>query len=402
MHLSAPANAATSTPESTGTEPRRDVFRLALTASLAVLCVVLGALAIYALRGLLVNVVIAAFIAMSLDPAVRWLIAKGLKRSSAVAVVMLTVVLAIAGFCYATIPSLMSEGGKLGTDFPGFVNTLRQRSPSLRHLEDRFGWQPKIDAFAHQAPAWLSHHSLAFGTRFFGALVTALLVVVVAVYFMADLPRLRRGIVRLFPKRYRPQATHAAAVIVEKVGSYMIGNIIVSLIAGVTALIAMLILGVPYALPLAVAVAITDLIPLVGATIGAALCVLVAFATTDLWPATIMLALFFLLYQQVENYFVAPRVLRNAVELSSVAVLLVAVAGGTVLGVAGALMAVPIAAAIRVVVAPMLVARDEADEAVLAAEAAEAAEVDEADEAVPRQAASLPNRSFHGTSADSI
>ena len=101
---------------------------------------------------------------------------------------------------------------------------------------------------------------------------------------------------------------------IDKVGAYMIGNVVISLIAGVAALIVLEILRVPLALPLAVAVALTDLIPLVGATIGAAICALVAFATTDIWPNTIVLVIFFVLYQQLENYWIAPRVLRNTVQ----------------------------------------------------------------------------------------
>jgi len=129
----------------------------------------------------------------------------------------------------------------------------------------------------------------------------------------------------------------------------MIGNLIISLIAGVSSLIVMLILGVPFALPLAAAVALTDLIPLVGATIGAAICVLVTFATTDIWPNTIVLVIFFVLYQQLENYLIAPRMLRNTVKLPSVAVMLAALVGASMLGIVGALTAIPIAAAVRVI-----------------------------------------------------
>jgi len=91
--------------------------------------------------------------------------------------------------------------------------------------------------------------------------------------------------------------------------------------------------------------------------------VVVAFATTDLWPNTVVLLLFFVLYQQVENYYIAPRVLRNTVELPSVAVLLVALIGASVLGLVGALIAIPVAASARVVIGPMLAARDRADAA---------------------------------------
>jgi predicted PurR-regulated permease PerM len=118
------------------------------------------------------------------------------------------------------------------------------------------------------------------------------------------------------------------------------------------------ILRIPFALPLAVFIAITDLIPMIGATVGAVVSVIVAFATTDLWPATILLAAFLLLYQQLENYLIAPKVLRNSVEMRALAVLLAALVGGSVLGLIGALMAIPLAAAVKVIMAPMLRARD--------------------------------------------
>jgi predicted PurR-regulated permease PerM len=346
--------------------PARQVFSYATTAAIAVVTVLLAALAVYALRGLLVQVMVAAFIAVSLDPAVRWLIAHKIKRSRAVALIVTVVLLLLAGFGYATIPALVHQATQLGRDFPGYLEHLREQSPSLAHLEDRFHLQPRIASWARHAPSYLSHEALTVGTRFFGALVTTLLVVVLAIYFMADLPRLRRGIVRLFPKRHRPHVTHATNVIIDKVGAYMIGNLIISLIAGVGAFIVMLILRVPFAMPLAVAVAITDLIPMVGATIGAAVCVVVAFATTNLWPNTIVLLAFFLIYQQFENYFIQPRVMRNAVNLPSVAVLLAALIGGSMLGLVGALIAIPVAAAVRAVVTPMLAARDEAAESAAA------------------------------------
>jgi predicted PurR-regulated permease PerM len=168
------------------------------------------------------------------------------------------------------------------------------------------------------------------------------------------MPRLRRGLVRLFPHRRRPQVADVVNVVVDKVGAYMIGNLIISFFAGITTFLCLEVVRVPYALPLAILVAITDLIPMVGATLGAALCVLVTLFTADLWPATVVVLIYFIVYQQVENYLIAPRVLRNTVDLSSLAVLLVALLGGTVLGVVGALMAIPIAAAVKAVIAPAL------------------------------------------------
>jgi predicted PurR-regulated permease PerM len=337
----------------------RTVFRWSVAGALGVLTVYLGYRAVLLVTDILVQVLIAAFIAVSLDPAIRWLIRRRVKRGQAVAIIVLAMVLLLAVFMLAFLPPLIKQGTNLTTDFPGYLDGLRERSPSLRSIEDRFNLQASIHDFARTVPNRLGHQALAFGQRFLGALLSTLLVLVLTIYFMIDLPRLRRGLVRMFPKRHRRSVNEAVNVVIDKVGAYMIGNLIISAIAGAATFIALTALRVPFALPLAVWVAITDLIPMVGATLGAVVCVIVAFATSNLWPQTILVAAFFVLYQQLENYLIAPRVMRNSVEMPAVAVLLAALLGGSVLGLIGALMAIPVAAAIRVIAAPMMRARDE-------------------------------------------
>jgi predicted PurR-regulated permease PerM len=185
--------------------------------------------------------------------------------------------------------------------------------------------------------------------------------VVLATYFMADLPRLRHGATRLFPAAHRARAGRIADVMVDKVGSYMIGNLLISLAAGLASFAVLAGFGVPFAVPLAFAVALCDLIPMIGATLGAVTCVLAALLTTELWPTTVIVAIFFVVYQQMENYLIAPRILRHTVSLNAAAVLLAALIGGTVLGLVGALMAIPVAAGLKVVLAERLQARDSAD-----------------------------------------
>ena len=116
----------------------------------------------------------------------------------------------------------------------------------------------------------------------------------------------------------------------------------------------------PFAVPLAFLVAVTDLIPMVGATIGAVVCIAVALLATRLWPTTVLLAAFFVAYQQLENYVLAPRIMRRPVQLSPAAVLLAGLIGGATLGLIGALMAIPIAAGIKVLLSERLQARDAA------------------------------------------
>jgi predicted PurR-regulated permease PerM len=337
----------------------RTIFLYGVLAALGVLTVYVGAMTVFAVRNVLVQVIIAAFVAVSLDPAVRWMIGKGIKRSQAVAVILVFVLLLAAGLLWLVLPPLIREVPKLVSDFPGYLNHLRERSESLRNLEDRFDLQRRLNEIASDLPGKLGGQALSFGRRFLGALGSTLLIVVLTIYFMADLPRLRRALVRLFPKQYRPAVGNAVNVVIDKVGGYMIGNLIISVIAGVATFIACLALQVPFAVPLAVFVALVDLIPMVGATLGAVVTVVVALATTDLWPNTILLAVFFLLYQQLENYLIAPRVLRNSVQMPALAVLLAALIGGSILGLIGALMAIPVAAAIKAVATPVMRARDE-------------------------------------------
>jgi predicted PurR-regulated permease PerM len=336
----------------------RTVFRWAVAASLAVVAVYLGYHVVYAVRDVLVEILIAAFVAISLDPPVRWLIRHGIKRSRAVAIVLILVLVVTAGLLMLFIPPLIQQGGKLTSSFPDYLNHLRSSSPGLRKLENRFHLQGPINDLTRTLPARLGHQAVGFTQKFLGAVVSALLVLVLTVYFMADLPRLRRGLVRLFSRRYRRPVNDAVNVVIDKVGSYMIGNLIISGIAGVSALAALEALRIPFALPLAVFVAVTDLIPLIGAAIGAIVAVIVALATTDLWPHAIVLGLFFLLYQQLENYLIAPRVLRGTVAIPALAVLLAALLGGTILGLVGALIAIPLAAAVKVIMTPVLRARD--------------------------------------------
>jgi predicted PurR-regulated permease PerM len=336
------------------------IFLWCLAGAAALLAITLLASAVYAIRAVLVQVVIALFVAVSLDPMVRWMIARRIKRSHAVAIISLAAFAIFVALLWAVTPSLISQANSLITDFPGYVGRLRDRSPGLRALEDRLNAQATVDAWVQALPGRVAAEAVGFATRFFGAVLSVLLVVVLTIYLMLDLPRLRRGLVRLFPKAHRPQVTEVINLVIDKVGSYMIGNLLISAIAGVTAFVVLSALRVPFALPLALVVAVTDLIPLIGATLGAAISLIVCAATTPLWPTTVLVGLFFLVYQQIENYVIAPRVVRNTVDISSIAVLLAALIGASVLGVVGAVIAIPVAATIKVVLSDRLRARDEA------------------------------------------
>ena len=136
----------------------------------------------------------------------------------------------------------------------------------------------------------------------------------------------------------------------------------------------------PFAVPLAFLVAVTDLIPLIGATLGAVICITVALFATRLWPTTVLVLVFFVVYQQIENYLLAPRIMRGPVQLRAGAVLLAGLTGAAAMGLIGALMAIPIAAGIKVLLSERLQARDTAD---AGAGAAAPGDGDRPDDATP-------------------
>ena len=323
-------------------------YEWGLFAGLGLLTVALGAFAVWSARGVLVRVLVAVFFAVSLDPAVRFLERHGVRRGWAVMLIFALALAVVTVFLISVIPPLVTQFQSLLSDLPGYVSDLSQRFHGFRVLDRQFDVTAQIRGLASSLPGRLGSGLLGFTSRLFGALFGALTILVLTIYFMLDMPRLRRGLVRFFPPSRRARSGEIVELVFDKVGDYMIGNLLISVVAGIAAYAALLLLGVPFALPLAILVAFFDLVPMVGATLGAVLCVTVAALAVDVWPAGVLTAVYFTVYQQVENYLVAPRILRSAVDVSASAVLLAGLIGATVLGLIGALMAIPVAAAIKV------------------------------------------------------
>ncbi len=220
-------------PAGSGSERVRPalLFRWGLYASLGVLATVAAAAAVYTARAVLVRALIALFLAISLDPAVRLMTRWHIRRGLAVLVIILVSVGLATAFLQSVIPAMVDQFQALVRDFPGYLASLQRRSASFRELSDRFHLTSQIESLLASLPARLSSGLLGITGRLFSALLSALTVAVLTVYFMADLPRLRHGAVLLFPRAHRAQFGRIADVLIDKVGAYMIGNILVSIVA---------------------------------------------------------------------------------------------------------------------------------------------------------------------------
>jgi len=196
--------------------------------------------------------------------------------------------------------------------------------------------------------------------------VLTIIAATVTIVFMTFFMLLEgRGLVDRFfgllPERSQPRWRKVGHDVYKTVGGYVTGNLLISVIAGVSITIVLLAMGVPYAVALGLLVAVLDLIPLAGATLAGIVVVGVSFLHNVI--AGIVVLVFFVLYQQLENYLIAPRIMRRPVQLSPAAVLLAGLIGGAALGLIGALMAIPIAAGGKVLLSERLQARDAADRA---------------------------------------
>jgi predicted PurR-regulated permease PerM len=317
--------------------------------------------AAYLVRSIIVLVLVAAFLAIGLDPAVRRLEKWGLKRGWAVLAIFLSTILFIVGFLLAVVPPLVEQVADFAGKLPGYVQDLADRNPRIREWVADNDISTKLQDATKNVPSIIGSSLggvLGVAGSVVSALFSMLTILVLTIYFLMSLSQIRKGSFKLVPKSRRERVNELADPILEKIGGYIAGQITVALIAGALALVFMLIVGMPYPVALALWVTIAAIIPLVGATLGAIPAVIVAFFTS--LPLGLGTLIYFLVYQQVENYVIAPRIMTKAVDISPAAVLLAALIGGTLLGFVGALMAIPAAAAVKLIAQQVVIPRAEA------------------------------------------
>jgi predicted PurR-regulated permease PerM len=326
---------------------RSSPFRWGFTATAGGLVALLLGQAIATVEHELLLIVIAAFVAIGLDPAVRFLVRRGIRRTYAVAAIVFAFLAAVAGFVAAAVPPLVAQATQLSNKGPGYLKQLNDKHTLLGRLNLEYhvsdNLQRKVSGSGLSAGGVL--HA---GTVVLSATFETIIVLALVIYFLADLAKIKDAVYRLFPKHRRPRVGLLGDEIIARVGGYVLGNVLTSLVAIVGSYIVLLILGVPYALVLSILVGVLDLIPLVGSTIGGAIVALVALATVSGTAAAITIG-YHGFYRLFADYVLNPRVLRRTVDVSPVVTVVAVLIGGALLGVTGALIAVPAAAAIQLV-----------------------------------------------------
>ncbi len=293
-------------------------------------------------------VVVASFVlALGLQPALDWMETRGVARWQAMVVVILGGALATAAALGAIVPVLIGELDEIMAAIPEVLADLRESGGPLGTLVDRFNWTAMMDGEGSGLLPAIS--GLA------GAIFNTITVLILTPYFAYSFPAIKRFVLRLLHREDRPEFLRMVNESVDRISGYIAGNLTVSLIAVVASFLALWLLGIPFPLALAFWIGITDLIPVVGVFLGAAPVVLLA--AQEGTGVMIGAILFIVIYQQIENYVIGPRVMKRAVDLSPPSVILALMIGGSLAGVLGALLALPVAALIKVVVTDYVVAR---------------------------------------------
>jgi predicted PurR-regulated permease PerM len=298
---------------------------------------------------------LALFLAVGMEPAVSWLVKHRWPRWLGVIAVLLLILGVFGGFLAAAIPAIVTQVEQLSANVPKYLQELKNHNSFLGQLNDRYHLQTKITSLLSSSGSMLATGVLTAGEVLFSAFANTLVVLVLTIYFLADMPRIRRLAYRIVPHSRRPRAILIGDDILAKVGGYVLGNLVISLVAGGLTYGWLLIFGVPYALLLSILVAILDLVPVVGSTIAGVVVALVALTVSV--PIAIYTVAFFVVYRFGEDYFLVPRIIGRAVEVPALVTVVAVLIGGALLGIIGALVAIPIAAAILLLAREMLFPR---------------------------------------------
>lgn len=347
----------------------QNAFRLGLFGGLGVLVAVAIGGGISALATIITYVGAALFLALGIDPAVTWLEKHKFPRPAAILVVLVGILAVFAGLVLAIIPVIADQVGNLIQQAPDLIDSIVKEKALETWWSDNLFWLGTYDDGVKQVTGFFNDN---LGNITTGVLTTVftiatgafggIIVLILTLYFVASLSSIKRGLYQLVPATKREKFIDISEQITQAVGRYVVGQVALGFANGILTLIFLTILGwilgdpIQYAALFAFLAFLFSLVPLVGTISGAVLITLGTWAF-DGWPAVLVVGIYYLVYMQVEAYVISPTIMNRAVKVPGVVVVVAALAGGTLLGILGALVAIPVAAAILLIVKQVIVPR---------------------------------------------
>ena len=307
----------------------------------------------------LIELLISGFLAIALNPLVAALEHyTHLPRSAAAIIVFVGTILIVAAFLIVIFTPLYNEVRDFAEHLPDYLNKA-EKSRGFKQLDQRYDILAKLKTQAHNLPSRLpatASAALGLAGTVANAVFETITVLFLTLFLLLELPTIGKSIVSLLPPEQADTAIRMQGEISSTVARYVATNIAVSVFAGLVTWISLEILGVPFALVLALLMGMFDLLPLIGALLGGTIVVLVATVTTGLTAGIIMIVVL-VVYQQTENHLVQPIVMRRSVAVSPLIVIVSVLIGAALLGILGALLAIPVAGSVQIAMRDVVEAR---------------------------------------------
>jgi predicted PurR-regulated permease PerM len=327
--------------------------RTVLSVLVLVIAVAVTLEVIWIARHVITWIVISIFLALALNPAVEWFQRHGVsRRGGAAALTYILAILFIVGISFTFVPTLVDQTNQFVHKLPDYAHDLTHGRGRLGFLETKYHIQERIQHAVKTGGATkvlgLSGAALSVAKGVITIVVAAITIIFMTFFMLLEGPSWVERFYSALPAQSQPRWRKVGYDIYRTVGGYVTGNLLISLIAGGLTTVVLLAMGVPYAVALGLIVAILDLIPLAGATMAAILIGIVAFLHTVL--AGIVVVVFFIVYQQIENHVLQPVIYGRTVELSPLAVLISILIGAELAGILGALAAIPVAGSLQVLI----------------------------------------------------
>ena len=338
--------------------PRRSAFHWGFFGGFGVLIAYITYLVLDTIRDTLILIAIAMLLAIGLDPLVNLITKRGMRRGSGVAIVFVGLLVVIGAAIYAIIPPIVNEVGTFASSVPQLVTELQNNS-SIRDLDTKFGI---LNAIQNSNIVQTLGSGAASGLLTATATVASvaldlLIILVLTLYLLSGFPKIKAAAYRLVPASNRRRVTDLGDKVLKKMGGYLSGATLIAIQAGLVAGIFAAVIGLPYPWAIGLAAAVLDFIPVVGPiTVGIGM-TLIGF--TQGVAIGIIAGIFYLLQHMFEAYWLYPRVMRRTVDISTGAVVVAILIGAALLGVTGAILAVPVAAAIMLIVREVIMPMQE-------------------------------------------
>jgi predicted PurR-regulated permease PerM len=329
--------------------PKLHPFKIGFFGGAGLLLAYVTYLSLDTLRGTLIVIAVALLLAIGLDPAVGGLVRRGMRRGWAVAVVFLGLVAALGGAIYAIVPPIITELGTFVKTVPTLINNLQHNS-TVNSLNEKFGILNAIknSNFIQTIGSGAAGSIVSASVTVASIAVDLVIVLILSLFFLAGFPKIKLAAYRLAPATKRTRVTDLGDKILKQMGGYLVGATAVAFQAGLVAGVFAAIVGLPYPWAIALGAALLDFVPVIGPiTVGVSMTLL---GFTQSLTIGIVAAAFYVTQHLFEAYWLYPRVMRRQVDISTGAVVVALLVGSGLLGVTGAVLAVPVAAAVQLIV----------------------------------------------------